>query len=131
MTKNNDSFKQILTDNLLLIIILALAAYLRFNNFSNRIQMGFDSARDAFVSLEGAKMFQFPLTGPFIPWYWIQLILARFVIPSAFAPWLLIAIYSLLMVVVMYFIGKRLAGKRMGLIVAFLTALSVNQIDNA
>lgn len=120
MIRKIDLLKSKILGNLPIIGILAVAAFFRFYNFPNRISFGFDSARDAFVSLEGAKMPQFPLTGPFIsiapvttgPWYWIQLILARLIIPSNYAPWLLTAIYSLLMVFVMYLIGKKLEGKR-------------------
>src|SRR3989338_6109351 len=96
-----------------IFLIVCIAIALRFYNYPNRITMGADSARDAFVSLEGARLLQFPLTGPFIsiapvttgPWYWIQLILARLILPTDYAPWFLLSFYSVLMVIVMYFIG--------------------------
>lgn len=101
--------------------------------------MGLDSARDAFVSLYGAKTFQLPLTGPFIsiapvttgPWYWIQLIFARLLIPTSHAPWLLLGIYATVMIFVMYRIGDLLHGHLFGLILALITALSPGQIRNA
>lgn len=120
-------------------IILVVGIFFRFYNYPNRISMGLDSARDAFVSLEGAANLQFPLTGPFIsiapvttgPWYWTQLILARILLPTSYAPWLLLAIYSTLMIVIMYKIGVLLQNSTLGLILAFITALSPNQISNA
>lgn len=123
----------------ILILILLLGAFFRFYNFPNRISMGLDSARDAFVALVGAKYFQFPLTGPFIsiapvttgPWYWIQLIVGRLIIPSSFAPWMVIGLYSLLLIIVIYYIGKELGGKRLGLFMAFIAAISSQQADTA
>lgn len=126
----------LLKANFLLIAIVALAVFLRFDNFSNRITMYPDSVRDAIVSLEGAKAWQFPLVGPFIsispvttgPWYWNQLVLARIILPTDLAPWILVGLYSVGMVVAMYFVGYVLDGKRLGLITALITCLADNQI---
>lgn len=125
--------------NIPFIFIIFLAVLLRFYNFPERITMGAEAARDAFVSLEGARLFQLPTTGPFTsiapvttgPWYWFQLILARIILPTNLAPWLLLGIYSVLMVLVMYLIGLTLSGKRLGLILGLITTISVNQIQVA
>ena len=131
--------KLLLISNIPFIFIIIVAVFLRFYNFPERVSMGFDSARDAFVSLEGARLLQLPTTGPFIsiapvttgPWYWFQLILARIILPSNLAPWMLLGIYSVLMVFVMYLIGLTLEGKRLGLILGLITAIAVNQIQVA
>lgn len=123
----------------LLILILAFGAYLRFNNLPNRISLGADSARDAFVTLEGANSVQFPLIGPFTsvapvvssPWYWIQLIIAKGILGTGYAPWILIAIYSFLTIVVMYKSGVLLGGRLLGLTVSLATALSPQLISDA
>lgn len=123
----------------LFLIIFAAAVFLRFFNFTNRITVGLDSARDAFVSLYGAQTIQLPITGPFIsiapvttgPWYWIQLIFARFIMPTPYAPWILLAIYSTFLIIIIYFIGLQVEGKRLGLILAFLATFSANQIGTA
>jgi len=125
--------------NIPLLTIVFLAVVLRFYNFTERITMGPDSARDAFVSLEGARLLQLPMTGPFIsiapvttgPWYWFQLIFARIILPTNLAPWILLGIYSVLTVYVLYLIGLTLEGKRLGLILAFVAAIAVNQIQVA
>lgn len=122
--------------NLPLVLILCIGTFLRFTNFPNRISMGPDSARDAMVSLEGARTLQFPISGPFTsiapvttgPWYWYQLILARILFPTNYAPWLLLGIYSVFTIVIMYFIGLLLDGRRFGLILAVLTTFARNQI---
>ncbi len=124
---------------LVLGIILILATYFRLYNFTGRISMGLDSARDAFVSSEGAKNLQIPITGPFIsiapvttgPWYWIQLIIAHLIIPGAYAPWLLLAGYSLFEVWIMYKIGSILENKWFGCLLALIAAVSPNQISTA
>ena len=98
--------------------------------------MGPDSMRDAIVALEGARTVQFPISGPFIsiapvttgPWYWIQLILFRLLVPTNYAPWILLGLYSVLMVFVMYLVGFYLEGKQLGLIMAAVTTFARNQI---
>lgn len=126
-------------ERLLLFVILALGIFFRFYQFPERISLGLDSSRDAFVALEGARQIQFPITGPFIsitpattgPWYWNQLIAAKLLLVTPYAPWLVTALYSVGMILVMYKIGALLGGKILGLIAALITALSPQQIANA
>ncbi len=121
------------------LLIIIAAAFLRFYNFTNRISIGTDSARDAFVSLYGAQDFQLPITGPFTsiapvttgPWYWTQLILARLILPTPYAPWILLGVYSVFHVFVLYLVGYFIEGKRLGYILAFLAAFASAQIDTA
>jgi len=49
-----------------LIIILLIALFFRIYNYKDRLSISLDSYRDAFVSLQGAKNLQMPITGPFI-----------------------------------------------------------------
>jgi len=122
---------------IILLLILVVAAFFRFYNFENRITLGLDSSRDVFVAFEGARTLQLPITGPFIsiapvttgPWYWIQLILAKLVLRTSFAPWLLLGIFSLATVYIMYRIGTLLAGKTFGLFLAYVAAVSSDQIS--
>ena len=124
---------------LLLLIIVLFGSYLRLTNYRNRISFGADSARDAFVAIEGANKLQLPITGPFIsiapvttgPWYWYQLILFRLIFPGLYSPWLYLAILSILMILVMYRIGVLLESPLFGLILALVTSLSPNQIRNS
>lgn len=126
-------------NSFLFLLILTVGIYFRLYNYPDRISMGLDSARDAFVSLYGAQTKQLPLTGPFIsiapvttgPWYWIQLILFRMILPTPYAPWLLLAFYSILMICFMKKTGDLLEGQKFGLILAFITAFSPKQITSA
>ncbi len=123
----------------LLILILIVGAYLRFYNFQSRISLSADSARDAFVALEGTRLLQFPIVGPFTsvapvvssPWYWIQLIIAEGVLGTPYAPWILIAIYSFLTIIVMYKIGILLENRWLGLVAAITASLSPQLISDA
>ncbi len=116
----------------LLILILLVSIFFRFYNTPARYGFDFDPTRDALVSQYGAENLKFPLIGPksgiapftFGPWYYYQIIGARLLIPVDYAPWIYIGITSVLTVLVMYFIGKKLEDKKLGLILALLMALS-------
>src|SRR3989344_4101211 len=120
------------------LIIVTITIVLRFYNFTGRVIIHFDSTKDAFVAIDGANHLQLPLSGPFLsigpmvtgPWYWIQLIISRLVIPTNYAPWILMATYSSLTVVTMFAIGVLLVNPVFGLIVCFLASVSPPQIFN-
>src|SRR3990167_9143651 len=120
------------------LIIVTITIVLRFYNFTGRVIIYFDSSKDAFVAIDGANHLQLPLSGPFLsigpmvtgPWYWIQLIISRLVIPTNYAPWILVATYSSLTVVTMFAIGVLLVNPVFGLIVCFLASVSTPQIFN-
>ncbi|MDE2589164.1 MAG: glycosyltransferase family 39 protein, partial [Patescibacteria group bacterium] len=121
---------------LMLFVILAVAAYLRFMNFPLRYGFDFDPTRDALIVAQGAKHLTFPLIGPksgigpfaFGPWYYYELILFKLVFPNPFSPWIFIGMMSVVTVGIMYLIGKELEGKWFGLLLALLTAFSPEQI---
>lgn len=127
----------LLINNKLLVLIFLLGAFLRFYNFDNRIGFDRDASLDALVAREGSQELQFPLVGPFSsaapittgPWYYYQLILANLIIPSVYAPWISFALSSLILILVMYRIGTLLRDKRLGLVLAFIAAVSPVQIS--
>lgn len=111
--------------------IVFMAIFFRFYNTPLRYTIGYDSSRDAFVALEGARQLQLPLTGPFSslgpftfgPWYYIQLILFTALTHIPYAPWVYMGVSSILSVLVMYGVGTLIQDTRFGLIVAFFTAI--------
>lgn len=123
----------------LLLVIFAVALFFRFYNAPLRYGIGDDSSRDAFVTITGAKDLQLPLTGPFSslgpftfgPWYYWQLIAATLLLRTPYASWIYMGVASLLFVLVMYALGKRLFDTRFGLMVAALAALSPPEISTA
>lgn len=124
---------------LILLFLLAIGAFLRFYNYENRISLGWESARDYFVSDVGWGEKQLPLTGPWAsiapltigPWFWYFLILSRFFIPSLYAPWIAVGLASLSVTLIMYRIGVLLEDERLGLILALFAALSPNLLQNS
>ena len=111
--------------------IILIAIFFRFYNTPLRYTIGYDSSRDAFVALEGARQLQLPLTGPFSslgpftfgPWYYIQLILFTALTHIPNAPWVYMGVSSVLFVLVMYKVGELIQDKRFGLVVAFFAAI--------
>ncbi|MBL7159712.1 glycosyltransferase family 39 protein [Candidatus Microgenomates bacterium] len=123
----------------ILLIILVIGGLFRFYNTPLRYSLGGDSGRDVLTAKEAAKQFQLPLTGSFSslgpftfgPWYYYILIFSYFLIPSIWAPYIIVGLISILMIVFMYKIGELLENKWFGLILAVLTAFSPFQISSA
>jgi 4-amino-4-deoxy-L-arabinose transferase-like glycosyltransferase len=125
--------KKYLTINtVLLLIVIAIAIFFRFYNTPGRYGFDYDPTRDALVTDYGAQTLQFPLIGPpsgigpftFGPWYYYQLIIFKIIFPVAYSPWIYIGILSTISVLIMYKIGVLLGGRKMGLILGALAALS-------
>ncbi len=124
---------------LLLLIIFFIGFAFRFYNAPLRYSFNDDSIRDALVAIGGARQFQIPLTGPFSslgpftfgPWYYYQLIAFSIISKLEYAPWIYQSILSTLLVIVMYKIGDLLYGKKFGLLLSFLVAISPSQIGSS
>lgn len=122
-----------------LLLILAVATFLRFYNVPYRYGLGVESVRDAVIGIEGARELQFPLVGSFSslgpftfgPWYAYQLILVSMVFPFVYSPWIYLSIISVIYVFLMYKIGELLIGKNFGLILAYICAISPAQVISA
>ncbi len=117
----------------LLGLIIFLAAILRLRGFSSHFLLASDTARDILVA-KGAILLQqlpwvgsFSSAGPFVfgpNWYW-QLMLPQILFPNLFmGPWIIMLIISIFFVVVMGLCGQFLGGKKLGLVVALLAAIS-------
>lgn len=125
--------------SILLFIVFCLAAFLRFYNVPGRYTFDYDATADAIVAYKAAHELQLPLTGNFSsagaftfgPWYYYHLIFFYSLSSLPYSVWLLNGILSLATVVVMYFIGKTLGGRSLGVILAALTAISPAQIGIA
>ncbi|MBA3723333.1 MAG: glycosyltransferase family 39 protein [Candidatus Levybacteria bacterium] len=119
-----------------LIAIVIVGAVLRFWNFPHGYTFDGDATRDAIIAYEGARTGYFPLvgafssTGPYTfgPWYYVSLIAAAFVAPTPYTPWILMGLTSIMTVIVMYDIGRLVSSKKLGLLLALLTALAPSQI---
>jgi 4-amino-4-deoxy-L-arabinose transferase-like glycosyltransferase len=119
-----------------LFVILLVGILLRFYDTPNQYSFDGDAIRDAIVAHEGAKHFYIPLSGPFSstgpftfgPWYYYSLILAAFLVPNPYSPWILMGVVSLLSIGMMYKIGVLLESRKLGLLLAAITAIAPTQI---
>lgn len=117
---------------ILLLLIILIAIFFRFYNIPNRYGFDYDPTRDTLIVSYAAESLQFPLIGPpsgigpftFGPWYYYQLILFKIIFPVDYAPWIYIGILSTVSVFVMYKIGVLLGGRKLGLLLSVLSAVS-------
>jgi hypothetical protein len=122
-----------------LLLILLLAAGLRLYQAPDRFTLGVEGVRDGFVANVGAQELQLPLTGPFSslgpftfgPLYYYQLIIFTLILRSPEAPWLYLELMSLVFVFFCYKCGRLVRDEKLGLIAAFLAAISPGSIYNA
>lgn len=127
------------THAFLLILISALAIFFRTYNYHDRIRVTADNGRDAQVAAYAAKnrvlpaAGQFSSAGPFFYgpiWYWVLTVVA--VIPlGPLGLWYFATALSLLFIILIYYLGKQLAGPLLGIIAAAYAAVSPAQIENS
>jgi hypothetical protein len=118
------------------LLILLLGIFFRFFNTPDRFGFDKDPTRDALIALYGSRHFQLPLIGPhsgigsftFGPWYYYSLILFTLLFPFPYATFYFIPLFSLVFIVLMYYIGKALKDEVLGLILAGFAALSPGQV---
>lgn len=123
--------------NFALIGTIILALFLRFVYYFDRWGLAYDQARDMLVASEALRLGSLPLIGPFSSagqfvygpqWYWIIMFMINIFPYSVMGPWVIQTLLYVFVVFVMYSIGKEISDKRLGLILAFLTAISTMQI---
>lgn len=133
------SYKILVSDRILLSLlgILVLATLLRFFDFQNRFALSYDPARDLIVARQGLAQMKFPLIGPFSSagafvygpqWYVILMVLTLFPFLTVPFQWVVMGIFSLLVVFLMFLIGTELIDRRFGLLLSLLTAISTTHI---
>ena len=126
--------------HLIFALIILLAVILRLGGFNNHFLLGSDTARDILTARGAVTLGQLPWVGsfssagPFVfgpNWYWF-LMLPAILVPGLFlGPWILMFLISLFFVVAMGLVGRSVGGKKLGLIMALLTAVSPLAISNS
>lgn len=120
------------------LLIFLIAIFFRTYNYYDRIYVYADNAlfvQAAYFALDNGKI---PQIGPFAqapfftgPW-WIWIIMVFFLFPFGYlTPWYFMFLLSFVFIAVIYFAGKEIGGRRMGVLSAFLTSISTGQIDNS
>ncbi len=125
--------------NYILVLILTLATFLRFYHFSDRFVFNQDQARDATIALYALRQHKLPFvgtpssSGPFnfgALYYWF-VILISYIFPSIKGPWFGYCLIYTSMVFVFYHIGKNIIGRKLGLLMALVTAVSPLLVSNS
>jgi hypothetical protein len=123
--------------SLAIIFLLLLGSFLRFYHFDQRWSMHSDPARDALVASQALKLRQLPFigsfssAGPFVfgpLFYYFVMISYLFYPQLILAPWILLTLVDILLILIMVKIGRLLVSKKMGLIMGLLTAFSPAQL---
>ncbi len=128
--------------SLILGLIFALAFFLRFYRIGERFSIFGDIGRDVLVAREAVKLGlshwplvgSFSSAGPFVfgpIFYWL---ISLSYLPNfnwLIMPWLLTATVSWLFVWVMYLVGQKFGGQKLGYLTAALAAVSPAQISRA
>jgi hypothetical protein len=123
------SLKEKLLKNKWLILIILIAAILRFAFYSNRLILNQDQGRDATIALYANRSGIFPIIGSpssagpfnFGPWYFWLIMFWERVFPFVIGPWIGFTLMSILSVFFYAKTGQILAGKK-GLIITSLIA---------
>lgn len=122
------------------ILIIILAFSLRFYNFSSRWQIYSDQARDAMVARGALKNKTLPMigsfssAGPFVfgPLHYWLIMFAYLIAPKILiAPWILITLIDIFLVLIMAQIGWIIGEKKTALILAAFSSISTSQILRA
>lgn len=123
-----------------LFVVLAVAVFFRFLNYENRWGLAHDQASFAIIGRYALANHSVPLLGPFSSggpfqtggeWYWIVMLGTLANTFSVISPWVFLSVLSVLFVLLMYIIGKRLVGHTFALIVALLAAVSPAQVTQS
>ncbi|MDD4027279.1 MAG: glycosyltransferase family 39 protein [Candidatus Shapirobacteria bacterium] len=135
------SFKKKLLKNKWLILIILIAAILRFAFYQDRLVLNQDQCRDAVIALYANRTSFFPPIGPpssagpfnFGPWYYYFVMFFSKVIPFSAGPWIGFTLMSIISVFLYAKIGEIISGKKgmiiTGLIAAFSPALVNSSSD--
>jgi len=119
------------------IILLSLAAYLRFYDYGQRWGLAYDQAYSAVLARYALEAFKLPLVGPFSSagafqtggeWYWFVM-LGTLINPSwIISPWLFLTFTYVVFVYLLIILGKELINKEFGLLVGALSVVSTAEI---
>ncbi|MDD2483020.1 MAG: hypothetical protein PHE32_00425 [Candidatus Shapirobacteria bacterium] len=126
------SLREKLLKNKWLILIILIAAILRFTLYQDRLILNQDQGRDAAISLYANRSGIFPIIGPpssagpfnFGSWYYWIVMFFEFFLPFSIGPWVGFTLMSVLSVFFYAKTGEILAGKKGLIITGLITAVS-------
>ncbi len=118
---------------LVIFLIIFVAIVVRLRGFDNHFLLASDTGRDILVARAAVATGQIPWVGsfssagPFVfgpNWYW-QLMIPAALMPNIFfAPWIMMFLISIVVVLLQYLIGNIVGGKKFALLLSLFAALS-------
>jgi 4-amino-4-deoxy-L-arabinose transferase-like glycosyltransferase len=132
-------FNKITKKHLFFVVVLLIAAFLRFWNIPNTVQFLGDQGRDAMIVASIFKeldpVFIGPVTsvgnmylGPLYYYFMVPFLMLTY--PSPMGPVYVMALLGLSTVFLMYFLGKKILSERVAIIAATLFGLSTVVAEN-
>ncbi len=121
---------------IMVVAIILLAIFLRFYNYSGRLLLAGDQARDAIIAQEIVNEHKIPAVGPFSSvgnfttgniWY-IWLGFSAALIPTFEGPWIILTLSYITIVILMIIIARNIGDKSFSLIVGLLAAVSPAEV---
>ena len=121
-----------------LFITILLAIFFRTYRYFDRIYIYADNALFVQAAYFAKDNLKIPQIGPFAqapfftgPW-WLWILEILFIFPfGLLTPWYFMSFASSIFIILIYFAGKEIGGKKLGVLSAFLAAISTGQIDNS
>lgn len=118
--------------------VLALGFFFRTYNWFGRIYIHADNALYAQIAKYALDTLRIPQIGvfpqaPFFTgpeWLWVLMIFYLFPL-GILVPWYLMTFFSILFIYLIFWVGREIGGKWLGILAAFFTAISTAQIDNS
>lgn len=116
-----------------LLIVILCALFWTFINYQNRWTLSQDQARDAIIGIYSLKQGILPIVGPpsslgffsFGPFYYWLIIFFTALLPGiSNAPWIGFSLFSIFEVILFYFLGNSLGGKKFGFILGIMASFS-------
>lgn len=135
-----EKLKSITKDSIFSIsifLVVAIAIFFRLYNYTDRIFIQADNARDIQIARYAADHFklpqigQFSSAGPFFYgpwWYWI-LETVSFLPFGFLTHWYFITFLYLIFILLIYYVGKEIGEKWLGILAAIFAAISTTQIN--
>ncbi len=118
-----------------LVIILAL--YFRFYNYTDRLSIHTDNGRDAQIAKFALDNLIIPQIGPFSqapfffgPWWYWFLALTYLLPLGVFSPWFVMSIMSLIFLILIYVLARQIGDKWLAQLAFLIAAFSSSAISN-
>lgn len=124
----------------IVLLIICLAVFLRFYDFTDRWGFAYDQAHDVVVSRFAVSHFKLPFLGPFSSagpfqtggeWYWFVMLGSIFVPFFVNGPWVFLVVIQIAFVGVMAIVGRKLLGEWFGITAALLSCVSPSLINQS